>query len=396
MLVIIREGTEPSPKVEKLLQSLELSSDRILFVGKSGKKFLASQSGNSIILRASARSIFTYFLLMAIKSPNDIRDGIIRRLLRRNVDRALINSGFFSTISDVLYNFFGTSSVSTYLMSYLTKVKDPKLFVIDEFISLKTLNLKKLKKMGPIIYVSQDIAYTRYGFADNIVSQKLMYTLESEIATLADLIICCSERDRLKYLEMGAERVVVFPNIYPIAFDHTAKYEVPSITLVLKARWGPIAKKALDEVMAALSLVELKNIKLNIIGMKPEKLPKNVDIQYWSKIPSEEDFLKVLSKSWIGINVGIHKGGTNERKYQYALSGLIVFSDHFGLRGDVIPYEYSYLDKHDLAAKLKQILDLGQEKVVWMGNENHNHTLLLVEKYQKIVKQELARFNVYF
>ena len=171
MLVIIREGTEPSPKVEKLLQSLDLSSDRILFVGKSGKKFLASQSENSIILRASARSIFTYFLLMAIKSPNDIRDGIIRRLLRRNVDRALINSGFFSTISDVLYNFFGTSSVSTYLMSYLTKVKDPKLFVIDEFISLKTLNLKKLKKRGPIIYVSQDIAYTRYGFADNIVSQ---------------------------------------------------------------------------------------------------------------------------------------------------------------------------------------------------------------------------------
>ena len=53
--------------------------------------------------------------------------------------------------------------------------------------------------------------------------------------------------------------------------------------------------------------------------------------------------------------MGIHLGGTNERKYDYAMAGLVVFSDNLGVRGDLLPHEYTYVDSYDLAAKLEQL-----------------------------------------
>ena len=232
MLIIVREGNELSPKLQFVLKLLNLSDNKILFVEKNNK-FIGSQNGNHFQLSTSKFGILTYFLLMLLKSPQDIRDGITRRIFKRNIQHAVINTGFFSILSEVLYNFFGTTSRSDHLMSYLKTLKQPKAFIIDEFISSKTLNLRALKELGPIIYLSQDIAYTRYGFSDNLVSRKLMYKLEHEIVALANMIVCCSERDRLKYLEMGAKKVIVYPNIYPSEFvsgykRSNAKYNLGS------------------------------------------------------------------------------------------------------------------------------------------------------------------------
>jgi hypothetical protein len=90
--------------------------------------------------------------------------------------------------------------------------------------------------------------------------------------------------------------------------------------------------------------------------------------------------MNILSKSWIGINIGIHKGGSNERKYDYAMAGLVVFSDVLGCRGDLLAHEYCYLDHNDLAVKLEQLLELGQEKIIEMGLENRKQAISLAGK----------------
>ena len=251
---------------------------------------------------------------------------------------------------------------------------------MDEFISLRTVDLEQLKRMGRIIYVSQDVAYNRYGFGDNRITKNLMYKLEQEKVAFADLIICCSERDLFKYIEMGGKQVIFYPNIYPTReFDTNNKDQTPSICLVLKGYWGSRAKQSLNEVFKAFSYIKNKKLRVYLIGIDPPEVPSTIELYHYTSIPSKTDFLKIMGKSWIGINIGIHMGGTNERKYEYAMSGLIVFSDKFGVRGDLLPYEYSYLDSHDLAAKLTQVLDYEKEKVFRMGKENQEQAILLAK-----------------
>jgi hypothetical protein len=72
--------------------------------------------------------------------------------------------------------------------------------------------------------------------------------------------------------------------------------------------------------------------------------------------------------------------GTNERKYDYAEAGTVVFSDTLGARGDLLPHEYTYVDSHDLAAKINQLLEFGKVSITEMGAENRKHVLSMAEK----------------
>jgi hypothetical protein len=237
--------------------------------------------------------------------------------------------------------------------------------------------------MGPIIYVSPDHAADRFGFADNLVAKKLMYKLESDAVPLTDIVITCSERDRLKYVEMGAKKAVSYPNIYPVLeFEPGKKDETPSISIVLQGYWGPRGESSLGEIFGALSRVN-KKVRVYMIGVKPKQVPKNVELLHYERLPSKLDYLNSLSKSWIGINIGIHLGGTNERKYDYAMANLVVFSDNFGARGDLLPHEYVYVDGNDLAGKLSQLLEFGKDAITEMGKQNRKQALLLVEKQRE-------------
>lgn len=109
--------------------------------------------------------------------------------------------------------------------------------------------------------------------------------------------------------------------------------------------------------------------------MEPQRVPRNIKLEHYEYIPDKLDYMRILSKSWIGINIGIHKGGSNERKYDYAMAGLVVFSDILGCRGDMLPHEYTYLDDNDLAAKLEQLIELGQKKIIEMGMENRKQAI---------------------
>jgi hypothetical protein len=221
-----------------------------------------------------------------------------------------------------------------------------------------------------------------------------MYKLEHKAIASADVVIACSERDRLKYVEMGAKKTIYYPNIYPTAeFIPCDKDQDPSISIVLREHWGLRAQTSLEQVFRALACID-KKIKVYMIGMKPQNVPRNIELQLYDFISSRLDYLKILSKSWIGINIGVHMGGTNQRKYDYAIAGLVVLSDCFGARGDLLPYEYTYVDHHDLAAKLKQLLELGNQKIVKMGLENRKQAISLAEKQIKKLLKSVA--NILF
>jgi hypothetical protein len=395
MLVVIRDGEELSLKASFVVKLFGLVSNiELLRVSrKESNKFIEKWSSNRIDLSTSTLGILAYFLLMIVKSPRDLRDGMLRRLSNRQRPFVLINEGFLSVLSQVLHYYFATSSRTDGLICFLRKFKSSKIFLIDEFLSTNTVNLKKIKSLGRIIYVSQDVAFNRYGFRDNPITKELMYKLELMAISQVDLVIACSERDRLKYLEMGAKKAVYYPNIYPIKeFEPGIKDQTPSIIIVSRGHWDSKAERSLEEIFKALTY-SFRTIKVTVIGIKPTKVPKNVRLQHYEFIPTKLDYLNLLSKSWIGINIGFHMGGSNERKYDYAMAGLVVFSDNMGVRGDLLPHEYTYVDSHDLAAKIEQLLQLGKNRIVEMGVQNREQSLLLAETQREILIATISSIN---
>jgi hypothetical protein len=394
VLVVISEDLKLSPKASFVVQLFRSSSNTRFFYVLRKEKFREKWSYNQVELATSISGILAYFFLMILKSPKDLRDGALRRLFHRKIRHVLINEGFLSTLSETLNQYFAKSSRTGRLIPLLRKLNSREIFLISDFVSLNFVNLKMLKKLGPIIYVSQDVAYNHFSFAHNFFAKRLMYKLERDAVGLADVVIACSEMERLKYVEMGARKAIFYPNIYPITeFEPFDKDQSPSISIVLPEHWGLRAERSLNEIFEALSCINMK-IRVYMIGIEPKQVPINVKLQYYKCIPRKLDYLRTLSKSWIGINVGIHMAGTNQKKYDYAMAELVVLSDNLGARGDLLPHEYTYVDNHDLAAKLEQLLEFGKKKLQEMGVENRIQTLSLAEKQKNELLRAVKAFDL--
>jgi hypothetical protein len=331
---------------------------------------------------------------MLLKSPKDLRDGVIFRLFPTKRKNTLTGHGFLSMLSSILYLRFGSSANDSTLYDFIEELNDsPKVFLIDEFVSLNCLDIKKLRNLGFMIYVSQDVAYKRFGFGDNRILKKLMFRLESEAINNFDLVVACSEMERLEYLEMRAKKAIFYPNIYPTKeFNPCEKDELPSISIVLREHWGTTAADSLKTIFEALARINTK-IKVYVIGMKPKDIPGNIVVEHSDFIPSKSEYLKLISKTWIGINLGIHMAGTNERKYDYAEAGLVIFSDAIGTRGDLFPYEYTFVDKYDFTSKLDQLLKFGKPNLKEMGEKNRQAALTFAKLGTKKLRDSLNQIN---
>lgn len=393
LLIIIRDRWEQiSPKTRFVAQIFRDSSNINVFyiLRNQRESFRENWSQDRVELATSTFGILFNYLLMMLKSPKDLHDGILRRLFKRKLEYAFISESFIFGLSKTLYEYFATTSRSDRIMPYLRNMNSPKIFLVDEFISIKTLNLKLLRQMGLVIYVSQDVASEHFDFEDNFIARRLMYKLECRVLKVADLVIACSERDRLRYVEMGAKNAIFYPNIYPITeFQPSLKDKNPSISIVFRNQWGTKNAVHFNTIFKSLSKLD-KKIKVYAIGMKPLQVPGNIELEHHEYIPTKLDYMKILSKSWIGINIGIHKGGSNERKYDYAMASLVVFSDILGCRGDLLPHEFTYFDNNDLAAKLEQLIEFGQKKIVEMGLENRKQALLMAEKQRNIISRSIT------
>jgi hypothetical protein len=394
VIFVINEAGKLSLKMNFIVQTIKLRSDEDFFYvfRKGDSRFVEEWGHNQVNLATSLTGNFMHFLLMMVKSPQDMRDGLLRRFLRKQASNVLLVHGFLSCLSQSLSEYFEKPTRTNLLIDFLRNLNSPKVFLIDEYVSVRIVNLKILKLFGPILYVSQDVAYDHFNFGNNVITKTLMYKLERDAVSLSDLVVACSERDQLKYLEMGAKNVLFYPNIYPITeFEPACKDAEPCISIVLRGHWGAGLNTSLEEIFKALACIN-RRIKVNLIGIDAPKVPKNVDLQHHLFISSKKDYLTILSKSWIGINVGIHLGGTNERKYDYAMAGLIVFSDSLGSRGDLLPHEYVYVDRYDLTAKLNQILEYQEELIKEMGLRNRKQALYLAEMQKKKLLSGLKEF----
>ena len=393
MFVVIRDGdTGLSLKARFIVQLLESSfNTHFLYVFRKDQEMFSEKVGpNKIELATSARGIILYFFLMLLKSPQDLREGLIRRLLNVNNQNKIVTKGFLSVLSAALYQYLGRSGRTDRLITFLRKLNLPMIFIIDEFWSLNSVRLKDLKDMGMIIYVSQDIAYNRYNYADNLFARTLLFRLERNFLANVNLVIACSETERIKYLEMGAKKVFVLPNFYPFGgFKSDKKDEMPSISIVMREHWGSTGQRFLEELFRSFGCLD-RQIKVYVIGIKPKKVPKNVVLEYTKFITSKLDYLRKISKSWVGINIGIHMGGVNARKFDYAEAGAVVFSDFFGARGDLLPHEYTYVDFHDFAAKIKQLLEFDKADVIKMGKENREYVLQMAETKKREILNEIS------
>ena len=389
MFFVIRKEEKLSSKANFIVQLLSQNSNiKIFYVyKKESEKFKETWCSNRVQLSSSIKGLMVYYLLMFLKSPKDFRDGLLVRLSLMKSKHVLTDKGFLSILSNTLYLHFGTSARVKRLMQVLNKLNSPMVFIIDEFISLKCVDLEKLHLLGSIIFVSQDIGYNRFGFGDNFVTKKLMFKLERDAIIHTDLVVACSERERLKYVELGAKNTIFYPNLYPTkGFEPSYKDKIPSICIVLREHWGSRSEQSVETIFKALAYLNMQ-IRVYMIGIKPKRVPKNVILENNEFIPNKLDYLKIISKSWLGINVGIHLAGTNGRKYDYAEAGTVVFSDRLGVRGDLLPYEYAYVDHHDLAAKIGQLFQFGRERLLKMGQENRKVALSIAEnRRQELLK----------
>lgn len=393
MFVVIRNGIELSPKAKFVarLLSENFNNEAFCIYKNEKEQFREKWGRNQIRLPSSVTGLIAFYLLLNIRSPKDYRSGLIARLSRKKRKHLLSGQGFLSVLTRALYLQFGTSFRQGRLMDLLKGLGKPNIFLIDEFISLNCVDLKRLLPHGSLIYVSQDIAYNRFSYGDNPVTRQLMLKLERDALSCFDLVVACSEMEKLKYLEFGAKKAISYPNIYPTAgFAPSEKDEMPSVSIVLREHWGPRARQSLETILNALSHLRQK-VKVYMIGVEPDRVPKNVVLEYDEFLQRKLDYLMILSRSWIGINVGIHKAGTNERKYDYAEAGTVVLSDTLGARGDFLPYEYTYVDSHDLAAKMKQLFELGKVMLTRMGEENRIFALSTAETARLRLLDSLAK-----
>ena len=191
MLITIRNDERLSPKTLFIVQLLNQNfNSKVFYVFKrESEKFREKWRYNQVQLPSSTLGLIMYYLLMMLKSPRDTRNGLMVRLSLMKRKHVLTGEGFLSTLSRTLYLRFGTSARASRLMHLLKKVDLPKVFLIDEFLSLNCLDLNKLRLLGSIIYVSQDIAYNRFGFGDNSITRKLMFRLERDAIIHFDLVV---------------------------------------------------------------------------------------------------------------------------------------------------------------------------------------------------------------
>src|ERR1017187_4435972 len=148
-----------------VVQAYKLNSNEDFFYvfRRADSRFEEKWGNNQVDLATSTSGNFMHFLLMLVKSPKNMRDGLLKRLLRTKSSKVLYNDeGFLSVLSQALGEYFDKPARTNVLINFLRKLNSPKIFLIDESLSIRIVNLKTLKLLGSIVYVSQHVAYDRY------------------------------------------------------------------------------------------------------------------------------------------------------------------------------------------------------------------------------------------
>jgi len=266
--------------------------------------------------------------------------------------------------------------------------RQPALLLFDGLSSFAFLWREGMKRRGTnafSIYLSHDyepdFVVNRYLAA--MARRKIDFALSN-----SSMVIAASRRDKLRYLKHGKledDRIIVYPNIYPPANSNSLLPEKSRrfTIAVVESRWsGPKgALRDAAELARALRLlpahapVRVLALGPTLPGFLRRILGGGFEVESFDHVTAREEFLRVLSGAHVGLNQGRWLGGTNVKKYDYSLAGVVVLSNSAGARGEIMPHEYVFADEADLASKLTELLERDPEELEKMGLQNRRAAL---------------------
>jgi hypothetical protein len=118
--------------MDVVIQQCKLASkaatDDFYVFRKADCRFEERWGKNQLVLANTLSGNLAYFLLMLVKSPRNMRDGLLRRFYRRKNSNALFMEGFFSVLAHALGEYFDKPTRKKNLMRFLTRLDLPKSF----------------------------------------------------------------------------------------------------------------------------------------------------------------------------------------------------------------------------------------------------------------------------
>lgn len=289
----------------------------------------------------------------------------------------------------------------------LANTSDKVILIFDDISScylFKDIRILKESDNTMIFYLSHDY----YIDAITPILKNKIKSCEENIIRVADLVITSGSRDlelyRASYYSKR-NNFISFANVFPPINPpysitklsealSTDREKDPTIVLNIGAK---VLEKHILTYLGEVSeaVRELENLKILVIG---EKLIRYLDKFKWGKnkiepisyISSRLGFLRQLSRAHIGVNYAYKSVGTNVKRFDFALAGLVILSRHPGSRGEFLPYEYVYIDPIDLRVKLRKLLECNLGK---MGEENRVEAIkIAIESYENLLNK-LQIFN---
>jgi hypothetical protein len=200
--------------------------------------------------------------------------------------------------------------------------------------------------------------------------------IEERIVSVADIVVAASVRDALRYRDeyKAGEKIVVFPNVFPEEFRPMDRLEWPSVAIVAGSNPAMASKMALflAKTSTVKNIVYVGKAERDLLNSYGQSIRDK--IIHYEHIPSRGDYLAALSAVHIGVNYGVWLGGSNVKRFDYALAGLLIASNGTGSRGEYLPGEICFADPYDLVAKIKM---LNRDEAEALGTENQRYALRL-------------------
>jgi len=308
-------------------------------------------------------------------------------------------SKFLRSLSPLSNFGVGIGSLSTGVRceKFLRRVlrnKEKYLLVIDSirgYMSIKQIFDELADNSLAVLYLS-------HNYEPEFVGSKILWSyiekVERNVIRSSDLVLAASLRDskvfKCKY-GVDEQRMVVLPNIYPVEGLKISKTNSPSVTLVLPDNWGVKAiTNAIDYISMSIRMSEkVKNVIIigGIAGgISRQKEWGGSVVETYGFIKSRRKFLEVIGRGHIGLNFAFKSAGTNVKKYDYAITEQVVLSNILGAKGDLLPYEYTFMDEYDLASKIDQVFD---EDYLRMGEQNASFAHKLYRTAKEKIKKKL-------
>jgi hypothetical protein len=282
-----------------------------------------------------------------------------------------------------LMDYLGNRFDSGPLLHRLEIAPPPRVLLFDGLSSFAFLG-DRVTESGGVeavkIYLSHDYEpdFVMDRYLSAIARRRIGFALDN-----SNLVVVATRRDKLRYLShrrLEEDKVLVFPNIFMPPKESLRLYEkADTFTVaVVQSGWsGRVgAQSDAEELVAAIRLLPL-GTRLRILafgedlpGFLRARLDGRLDIEALGRVPSRGEFLNLLSKAHVGINQGRWLGGSNVKRYDYAIAGTVPVSNALGARGELLPHECVFADAPDLAAKLLELSELGSEELARLGREN--------------------------